>query len=372
MAWNYVATFTGTWSIANLPAGAVDKSNTLWVMYGDEGQNSALTYFSEPIPHDGKLSPVDPTRLSQRTADSPCLVPVHGQLVTLWSSITDQKLLWGVLDAKTKSLSEHSLSSTRAGALAAFFPETDCLFTAFRGDTPSQSFRGNFPLLYCDVIGPDTPQPQTRTPMDFSASAPNAPGLYDAYYSPAVAAMPAGAASPGGEIAVLWKGIGSPGAESSDNELYFVSAPDPLKPVFPGTGLLRYPGPGGAPTTATTMNRPSLALHGTGKTPATLVAVYSGTATGSSYKASGQLRYLVGTLTRSGVTWAAPLPNGTVPLGALLANAAPGGGAVTLTNPVGVWVTAPTPSNTLYLLVGDQVDGRIKGPLYVVRYMGEL
>ena len=359
MGWNYVATFTGTWSIANFPTGAVDESGTLWVMYGDEGKNQALTYFSHPLPQNGASFRVDPIPLAQRTTGSPCLMRVRGQLLPMWvEAERPQWLAWGVLDPETRSLSQKGLLGyTPDGALAAFFPKTDCLLATYRGVNKAGSSQEDGRLNSATVTGLGTPEPLTYNGTYPLLSGQN---INNSYYSPAVAAMP------NGDVAVLFKGVGRPGAANSDDKLYFMSAmwaPDPLNTNFSVARPVQYPGHGGTSATAVSMNRPGLALHGTGLA-ATLVALYPGTV-------AGQLSYLVGTLNGGGVTWAAPPPNGTVPLDGLLANAGAGGGAVTLTNPVGVWVTASEASETLYLLVGDQVDGHIKGPLYVVRYMGE-
>jgi len=360
MNWNYVATFTGTGSIAHLPSGTVDESGSLWVMWGDAGEGKALTYFSQPVPRNGASFPVKATRLPQGTNTSPCLMRVHGRFVTLWDEVREDTLCWGVLEPKAGSLDLKGTFYTHEadGPLAAFFPVADSLFIAFRRHYEFKSFTDDPDFLYNNVIGLGTPEPHALGNETFLNVADTP---YKSYYSPAVTAMP------GEKVAVLWKGIGRPGDAGSDNKLYFVSAPQSLRPAFPSAvAPVRYPGPGGASVTATCTNRPSLALHGTGPA-ATLVAVYPGTT-------SGHLSYLVGTPNDKGVTWAAPPQNGTsdgtVPLRDLLANAGPGGGPVTLTNPVGVWVTAPEHSNTLYLLVGDQSGDTIAGPLYLVRYMG--
>jgi hypothetical protein len=357
MGWNYVATFSGTWSIANFPTGAVDESGMLWVMYGDAGQDQALTYFSHTLPQNGTLFPINTTtRLTHRTMGSPCLMPVDGKLVAVWPADhhnSSNPQWWGVLDPETRSLPKTPIHCSPDGGLAAFFPKTDCLFIAYRGPFSGAPIPDEVHLFYGTVTGLDTPKPQTSDWKFLRAGWTH----FESSYSPAVAAMP------NGEIAVLFKGVGTPGAADSDDKLYFTSAPDPLNPTFPVPKPVQYPGPGGTSVTATSMNRPSLALHGTGKA-ATLVALYPGTA-------AGQLSYLVGTLNGGGVKWAAASQSGTVPLDGVLAKAGPGESAVKLTNPMGVWVTAPAASDTLYLLVGDQVDGTIKGPLYVVRYTGD-
>ncbi len=358
MNWNYVATFTGMGSIADLPAGALDESGTLWVMWGDAGRNQALTCFSQSLPQNGKSVPVSPSQPSNRaTTGPPCLISVHGHLVTLWTDVgSDGNLLWGILDSPTRLTTIAGVANHLPdGALAAFFPGLDHLFVAMTG--PKNE---DYHLKSTTITGLDKPVPH-NSPSAKPFATSNVPPGQDpcrSRYAPAVAAMP------DGRVAVLWRGMGGPDAADSDNKLYFMSAPDPLHPVFPFTGALQYPGPGGSSATATSLSRPSLALHGTGPA-ATLVAVYPG---------SGRLSYLVGTLNGGGVTWAAPPQNGTsdgtVPLADLLANAGADKGAVKLTNPVGVWVTAPGSSNTLYLLVGDQADGKITGPLYLVRYGG--
>jgi hypothetical protein len=357
MGWNYVATFTGTWSIADFPAGAVDESGTLWVMYGDKGNSDRLTYFSHSLPQNGTSFRVYPNPLKTCSWGSPYLVPVHGKLVTLWTDWGSSYNLWGVLDPENQSLSQKALVNySRAGSVAAYFPQIDTLFTTGQGYGDAHR-EENLDLVYNDVTGLDTPEPHTGGIYELQSSLGQNQPCHKSYYPPGVAAMP------NGEVAVLFKGIGRPGAANSDDKLYFISATNPLKPEFSDARSVQYPGPGETSATAVSMTRPNLALHGTGSA-ATLVAMYPGTA-------SGQLSYLVGTLNGDGVTWAAPPPDGIVPLDAVLAHAGAGEGPVTLTNPVAVWVTAPESSDTLYLLVGDQVDGTIEGPLYVVRYMGE-
>jgi hypothetical protein len=361
MNWNYVATFTGTGPIANLPTGTLDKKReNLWVMWG--GTDHAILYFKHALSQNGTSFSGAPARVNTRITEcSPCLVWVNEQLVTLY--VEGGYLEWGVLHPEAKSLEYKSHLVVRPvdGALAAFFP-TNSLFVATRGEQHSvERPAGEWSDLYYTnlvELGTANAHDLPRPPLPFKSSNPDS--LFRSYYSPAVATMP------NGEIAVLFKGTGRPHSSSCDYELYFTSAPDPAKPVFLPAELVKYPVPGKSPNLATTMNRPSLALHGKDKA-ATLVALYSGMNTGT-------LDYLVGTPIGSRVTWEAPPQNGTsdgtVPLDDLLAEAGPGGSAVKLKNPVAVWVNAPDPSNTLFLLVGEQSGDTIAGPLYLIRYMG--
>lgn len=368
MNWNYVATFTGTGPISNLPTGTLDgKRENLWVMWGDAGQGRALSYFSHKLSQNGTSFPVAPTRLSQKTECSPCLMCVGEQkLVVLWVDVGGSSG-WGVLNAQTGSLeSGRALAVTVDGALAAVY-QTDSLFVVMRGTQHREVVPDGewSDLYYSGVHRLLTDTPIYSSPQLFTTFG-NPDLSFRSFYSPAVARMPSGA------MAVLYKGPGRPHASSSDYELYYTSTPQTNAPEFRPKELVVYPVPGKEPTVATATNRPSLALHGDGQA-ATLVAVFSGMNT-------GRLSYLVGTPTGGNVKWAAPpqlgTSDGTVPLDDLLAHAGPDRSPVKLTNPVGVWVTAPGPSNTLYLLVGDQLDGdqthsnTIPGPLYLVRYMG--
>jgi hypothetical protein len=365
MNWNHVATLEIktnvdskiTGSIAYLPTGAVDESGTLRVMWGDKNSH-VLSYFHHPLAKGGTSSVVpipirlyeeEPEKTSQAplvmTSVSPCLVYAGGPLVAMWVEVSAQSTVarWGKLDPESGLLEKIAdIGNTPAGVQGAYFPEDDCLFTGYGAELPRQVSGHDSTLLlrHIRLTGLDRSDLQISAKRSFGED-------FRSYYSPAAAAMP------NGHVAVVFKGIGKPGEGKADNNLYFASAPNPWAPEFPNPAPVKY---GGA--TATSMNRPSLTLHGTGSA-ATLVVVYPGTS-------PGQLNYLVGTPDGTAVEWAAPpqggTTDGTVPLRDLL--------GVELTNPVGVWVNAPDRRDTRYLLVGDTHNDTIAGTLYLIRYMG--
>lgn len=354
MSWSYVATFTsgGTpWSIPHLPGAAVDAEGNLWVMWG--GENKALTCFTQPLPTGGGVVPVSPTTIqNQFTAGSPCLMPVDGQVLVLWRGSADdtgddQTIYCGQLPPRANEIDATPIPGafTPDGPTATYIAGTDVVFAAWRGENDDTTF------YYTNMTGPGESPPNPGSALGFGNPA------FNSYYSPAVSVMP------GGGIAACWKGVGQP-ATGGDDQLYFTTAGGNLDPGWaPVPGPLQYAVPGGG-RTATALNRPSLALMTT-QAADTLMLAYAGSM-------PGQLSYLTGIVGGGGVNWIAPLGGqpGTVPLGALLGTASPGGGAVTMTNPVCVWATAPATGDPLYLLVGDQPGGTITGPLYLLAYRG--
>ncbi|HEU4562726.1 MAG TPA: hypothetical protein VFS20_33155, partial [Longimicrobium sp.] len=215
-------------------------------------------------------------------------------------------------------------------------------------------------FYYTTVTNPDGTSPTVSSVSRFAIPQP-----ISSWFSPSVAQMP------GGGLAACWKGPGDP-VNGGDDNLYFSTAaglPDPGWAPVPGP--IQVPVPGGA-MTPHTVNRPTLALMTT-TSQDTLVLVYT-------VYPGTSLAYLVAPVSAGVPGWSGGSANNgacpaVLPLDTLLSAAGPGGGPVTLQNPVAVWAAAAATGDPLYLLVGDQPGsppgGNITGPLYLLSYSGE-
>lgn len=354
MGWNYVTTFTGTWSITHLPGAALDADNQLWVMWSDSNKEYALTYFTQPLPPAEATLQIQDT--GRKTEGSPCLAVADGQLLALWRGVGDHQRIHisPVRPGGTSLIPQVMVdANTVDGPTAAYLANPDVLFAAWRGSfLTSDPNNGDTTFWYSSVSQPGSDAPNAAGALSFSDD------NFNSYYSPAVVAMP------GGGVGVCWKGTGAPGSGASDDQLYFTAATSIDSPNWtPSAAVPITCTTSGGFVTPTALNRPSMALLSTPQAETIVVSYTTGSPTGSN-----QLSYICGTLQDGSMAWrVSPVTNGTVPLAAVLGNAVGGN----MTNPVGVWATAPGSGSPLYLLVGDQAGGSIDGPLYLLAYSGE-
>lgn len=347
MSWNYLGQFTGSWSISTPPAAAVDGSGDLWVMWPEAG-NEQLTYFTRPLPSAGASVAVGTTTTNWVSGGPPCLVPMQGQMAALWRGTTTQAIYFCQMPPASAMQPIQILgANTLDGPLAIYDSGGDTLFVAWRGADGDQQFYS------MNVTRASTPSPVFLNAGLFAGS----PG--QSYFTPAVAMLE------NGVLAACWKGEGPP--QGGDGQLYSSTAPGLTNLAWTAApGRIEFGIPGGQEALMS-INRPSLVNLNTSTTAGTVVMVFTNLVS--------ELSYLVGQMVSGTLLWGGPSEDGgapgLLPVDALLATAGPGGRAVSLANPVAVWAAAPGSGCPRYLLVGDQLNGTITGPLYLLSYDGE-
>lgn len=345
MGWNYVATLNCNWLDEFFPGAAVDASGNLWLW-------SFRQTATVPLPQNGSSISVSTTTLTSQTSSSPpALIATGGQQVlAIWLENATQNLYYAQLQAGSTTIANAACQATSV---------SDAPFAALVNGTVFVTWLGTEGFYYSNVtsVGSSTTSPTVTPPVLFFNGTSTTPSYW---LSPVVAA------TPGGGISLVFKGVGGVWFEGTvtgaDNTLYYTSAADPSNPSFGTPVQITYTGSDGTTVTPQTLWRPSLAQRATAE-GASLALVYP------PGDAPGELHYLVGTVGSEGVTWAPP-PGNAVPLDALLATAGLDGGPVKFSHPVGVWAAAPEPGDSIYLVVGDYNTPANAGPLYVVRFSG--